>query len=860
MFVGFRVFFIALVLTIAGYACAQNLFFARGTVVDTTGAVVPGLSVAIHKRNGTPIAETKSDAMGNFTFTSLPAGDVVLSVPAAAGFAERTLPLHLTANVTGLRVSLTLASISQEITVGKSRRISTDSSSNRDTVSVSGDDLRKLPSFDMDYISTLSSFLDASSASSGGVTLIVDGIEMKSAGVSPSAIQEIRINNDPYTAEYSRPGRGRIEITTKPGSPEYHGEFNFLYRDSIFNAKNYFAATRPPETRRMFEGNFTGPVGNRGRTTFIASGEYGKRDIETVVNAHGPGGNIIENVPNPQLDTRSTLRVTHDFSTNHRLQMGYNFEYGTETNAGVGALVLPEAGTNEMGREDDLILNDRIIVTPNLINQFLVTLEKDEDNTSSVTNTQSIQVNGAFTGGGAQADVHRTENTIHVNEIVSWSHGKHYIRFGAQAPQVSKRAVDDQTNRLGTYQFNSLADYGQPNTGAHPNSFTQQQGPGRGLYWINELGAFVQDQVKFNARLQASFGLRYDWQTYISDNNNLSPRVSLAYAPGKGKTVVRIGSGLFYDRTGGDRPAIFKLHNGTVLDTIQIDQPAYPPASGTLFSSIPSNIVREASNLRAPYTIQSSIGVERQISKKTIVTATYRNSIQAKSFRSRDANAPILPPNHNPNVVYPRPNPSVGQIQQVESGGRQLLNALDLSLRGQVASWFSGQAQYTLSRVENNTGGIGLFPQDQYNPNNEWGRANFDRLHALNILGQIYPDHWLTLGVNASIYSGMPYTETTGTDDFQTNLNNARPNGVGRNTLQGKTTANLDLQWEHEFKLTKPANDDHARVITAGVSAFNVLNHPNFSGYIGAQNSPFFMQPTSAPNGRQIQLSVGFRF
>src|ERR1019366_7462596 len=84
------------------------------------------------------------------------------------------------------------------------------------------------------------------------------------------------------------------------------------------------------------------------------------------------------------------------------------------------------------------------------------------------------------------------------------------------------------------------------------------------------------------------------------------------------------------------------------------------------------------------------------------------------SFRSRDANAPILPANPNLNAVYARPNPNFGQIQQIESGGRQLFNALDLSFRGQAGRWFSGQAQYTLSRAENNTGSIRSFPQDQY--------------------------------------------------------------------------------------------------------------------------------------------------
>jgi outer membrane receptor protein involved in Fe transport len=514
-------------------------------------------------------------------------------VPAYLGFAPKTIPLHLTADMTGLRVTLASEVVKQSVTVGSDQPLSTESAANRDTVSISGDDLRKLPAFDLDYVSALSSFLDLSSVSSGGVTLIVDGIEMKSVGVSASAIQEVRINNDPYSAEFSRPGRGRIEVTTKPGSPNYHGEFNFLFRDAIFNAKNYFAVTRPPEVRRLFEGHFTGPVGHGQHTTFILSGEYGQRDTQAAVDAVELSGPVNLNVPTPQTNSQASMRVTHDFSPAHRLQVGYNYEANSNTSSGVGALVLPEVGTDTSFREDDLIFNDRIIISPTLINQLLITFEKDEDVTNSVTNARAIQVNGFFTGGGAQADSSRTENTIHVNEVVSWSHGRHYVRFGVQLPQFSRRAVDDHTNRLGTLSYASLANYPvNPATDlGTPQSFTAQQGIGRGIYWANEVGPFAQDQIKLNPRLQLTLGVRYDWVTYISDNNNFSPRLSLAYAPGKGKTILRLGAGVFYDRTGGDFPSIFKLHNGLVLDTAELLNPTAQQLAAGTFSAVPSTTV-----------------------------------------------------------------------------------------------------------------------------------------------------------------------------------------------------------------------------------------------------------------------------
>src|SRR5260370_10033402 len=109
----------------------------------------------------------------------------------------------------------------------------------------------------------------------------------------------------------------------------------------------------------------------------------------------------------------------------------------------------------------------------------------------------------AVAPGDDFVDVAKTENTIHVNEIITWSHGKHYIRAGVQLPQFSRRAVDDHTNRLGTFKFGSLSNY----TNNSPYVFTAQQVSVRTLYWINELSSFIQDQVKFNPKTQLSLQL-----------------------------------------------------------------------------------------------------------------------------------------------------------------------------------------------------------------------------------------------------------------------------------------------------------------------------------------------------------------
>src|SRR5436305_15193376 len=111
--------------------------------------------------------------------------------------------------------------------------------------------MNSLPVFDQDYVGAMSQFLDAGSIGTGGVTLVVNGMEQRNVGVSASAIQEVKINQNPYSAEFSRPGRGRIEALPNPSSQVYHGTFNFLFRDYHMNGRDPFAVIRPPEQRRI---------------------------------------------------------------------------------------------------------------------------------------------------------------------------------------------------------------------------------------------------------------------------------------------------------------------------------------------------------------------------------------------------------------------------------------------------------------------------------------------------------------------------------------------------------------------------------------------------------------------------------
>jgi hypothetical protein len=826
-----------------------------GIVVDSDGAAVPNIAVLLRTPHGGTVkgGNTISDTNGHFRLLHLASGDYQIQVPARYGFDLYQAPVHIVSGASSsLRIQLTLAAIAQNVTVAsETNQVDLDAAGNRDQVSTDAKMLEKVPVFDQNYIAALTPFLDQTGVATAGVTIIVDGVEMKGTGVSASAIAEAHINNDPYSAETNRPGKGRIEIITKPGTPQIHGTLNFTFRDSVFDAKNYFALSKPFEQKRIYEGSITGPLGFDHKTTFLLSGTRQEDNLQSIIHADTPSGIVSANVPTPLHDTEFAVRVSHEFSASHRISLQYNVSNTITRNQGVGGLVLSQTGVNVQSREDDVIFNDRIIISPTLLNQLQLFFEKDYDPTRSVLATQKIVVDGAFTTGGAQADLLATENNLKINDIVSWSHKHHYIKLGVNIPNLSRRAWEDHSNRTGTWNYSSLADY-QANT---PYSFTQQTGPGRTVFWINEIGSFIQDQIQLRPNLQASVGLRYDWQTYFKSIHDFAPRLSLAYSTKNHKTVIRGGAGLFYDRTGAQPIADLKRYNGIILRSFTILNPGYPNPypPDTDLTTLPTNLVQLAGDTHIPYTTNFSFGAERQLAKGMTFAAIYRGTIGIDLFRSRDVNAPPPP------FYDVRPNPSVGIVRQIESKGRQVGNALDLTLNGNAGRWFSGIAQYTFSHTNNNTSGIVWYPANQYSLAGEYGRADFDLRHRFNLLGTINEDHWLNLGIAAKLFSGTPYTETSGNDTFNTGILNARPAGVKRNTLQTAGNAELDLRWSRDLPL-RSKKTDRTPIFSMAIDAFNITNRSNYNSYVGNVQSSFFGQPTAALPARRMQFSARIKF
>src|SRR5215467_3825852 len=232
----------------------------HGQVTDPSGAVVPGATISLKNSSGLTVP-AKADGAGSYDIKNLPPGTYTLSV-SAKGFTKAALHLEIAAGQDKkLDLPLDIATKEEEVVVeSEGAKVSTNPDNNASTLVISGKDLDAL-SDDPDELQSELQALAGPSAGPNGGQIYIDGF---TGGQLPpkSSIREIRINQNPFSAQYDRMGFGRIEILTKPGTDKLHGQFFFNDNHALFGARNPFGArdaagnvVEPDFSSKMFNAN-----------------------------------------------------------------------------------------------------------------------------------------------------------------------------------------------------------------------------------------------------------------------------------------------------------------------------------------------------------------------------------------------------------------------------------------------------------------------------------------------------------------------------------------------------------------------------------------------------------------------------
>ena len=783
----------------------------RGQITDPSGAAIVGGSVQAIAADGSA-ATGKSGRDGNYEIKGITPGTYTILIQ-VAGFNdfEKDNVAITASQIAVVNAPMVIAGEKQQVVVNESTNGTTldvNPENNAGALILKGKDLDAL-SDDPDELQAELQALAGPSAGPNGGQIYIDGFT--GGQIPPKAsIREIRINQNPFSAEYDKLGYGRIEIFTKPGTDKFHGQILADGNDSAFNSRNPFAVSEPPYHTTFFSGNVSGPITKK--ASFFLDVE--RRDIDNVnvINAEILGANLVpsflsQSLENPSTRTTISPRIDWQLSPSNTLVARYRFVRSTKDNQGVGQFNLASQGYNETDTENVAQITDTQVISNRTVNETRFQFTLDQDNQISQNFQPTLNVLGAFTGGGNdQGSIFDNEKLYELQNYTSMSLGKHSLKFGAR---FRFYAVSNSTNSNfnGTYTFSSLAAYQTTVRGLAAGETPEQiraAGGGASQFAINsgtplinltqyDLEPYVQDDWHMRPSMTLSLGLRYETQSNISDHKDFAPRIGFAWGLGKNgkagapKTVIRAGFGIFYDRFLDEYVEDAERLNGVTQQEFDVNlpnfYPAIPPAS-TLGSSrsIPT-VDRLDPHLRAPYTIQSAAGVERQVTKYATVAVTYINSHGVHQLLSRNINAP-LPGTYDPTdpTSGVRPFGELENIYNFESDGLFNENQLITNFTLRVGSKLSLFGYYALTYADSNTAGATSFPANQYDLAANYGRAAFDVRNRLFIGGTYALPYGIRLSPFIIATSGSPFNITIGQDINGDSIFNDRPAFAGSRT------------------------------------------------------------------------------
>lgn len=819
-------------LFISSAVLAQQTGSLNGQVVDSLGASIVGATVTAVDSEGKE-KKAVTNQQGDFTINGLAPGTYIVRVTAEkfAFYENPEVEVKAGARET-LSVTMTVEGVAEQVEVSNDNQVSNDPNSDTGATVIKDKDLDALPD-DPDELEAALQALAGPSAGPNGGQIYIDGF---TGGRLPpkEAIREIRINQNPFSAEYDRLGFGRIEILTKPGSDKWRGQAFLNFNDESLNSRNPFALNRAPSQTRFYGGNISGPV-QKGKSSFFLDFNNREVDNNTVVNALvlDPTLNVTSfkqefQVPNRRITI--SPRFDYQINTNNTLVARYSFTKANVDNQGIGDTSLPTRAYETKNTQHEIRLTETMIINPRTVNETRFEYEINNRDQIGDNTIPTISVPFAFTGGGAQIGLsYNRARDWEIQNYTTTSFGKnseHAVKFGVRVRGIN---IDDRSenNFGGTFTFTNLDNYiATIQNTQTPFQYTVTAGNPLQSISQTDVGVFVTDDWRISPALTLSFGLRYENQNNISDNKNFAPRFSFAWSPGAGgarppKTVFRGGFGIFYDRFSENFSLQALRFNGVnqlnytvssvnpnpVLQQAALallTQPVFTvngvtnvPTIAQIQAVLPSSSVirRVADDLEAPYTGQIALGVERQLPARTTLSLFY---IAQKSFhqlRLRNINAPICPAQVNC-ANAPIPFAGQGNIYQYESSGILNQQQFIANFRTLLGAKFSLFGNYRLGYAKSDTDGAGSSPAYSYDLSDEYGRSSFDIRHNFFLGGNFTMPWNVSLSPFIIANSGRPFNIVRGIDTNGDLFLNERPTFgevAARCTALGLTNSFCDI-------------------------------------------------------------------
>jgi Carboxypeptidase regulatory-like domain/TonB dependent receptor len=531
-------------------------------------------------------------------------------------------------------------------------------------------------------------------------------------------------------------------------------------------------------------------------------------------------------VANPQTRTNLSPRIDYQLTPSNTLTARYQYFRDSETNSGVGQFALEGQGNNTLETEHTFQVTDTQTINPTTINEIRFQFIRDETLTTPVSTNVSLNVGGAFngygSGGGTQDDV---MNRYEFQNILYKNYSRHSLKFGGRF----RSTIDNNSNAQNfTGQFTFGSRQNPDSTvpcvaseqessgcispisayqitlqgldagltipqiqalGGGPSYYVQTAGAPFTSVEVIDLGLFAQDDWKIRPNLTFSYGLRYETQTHLAHTVDFAPRLGLAWGiDARGtkpaKTVLRVGYGIFYDRftynlllpqerfnIGAPAQTQYLIQNPTFFLS---GDPAcvpplpvpIPPTCAGASTGTESIDYKYNPNLHAPYTMQTGVTVERQLTRFANIALTYLNSRGVHQLYTDNIN-PIDPA--NPTSTPPNP------LFQYESEGIFKQNQFIVNGSVRMGAKLSVWGYYVLNYANSDTSGPTTLISIPGEPWKDYGRSSYDYRHRVFLGGTMGLPYAFRLSPFMVYSSGVPFNITTGTDPFGDSEYNVRP-------------------------------------------------------------------------------------
>lgn len=849
------------------------------TVVDPSGAVVPGATVTVTGAEDATktavIPPANTTGVGIATISDLKPGryDIKAEFP---GFETRVLAdVRLRPGDNKQVAVLQLSKLETAVTVGQDKQAAAaDPRGTSFGTTLTREEIEALSD---DPVILQQQLNDMAGP---GAVIRVDGFE-GSPLPAKAQIRSIRISRDQFAAEFHSAGGVSIEIITQPGLGPLRYNASGLARNGDLSARSPFVAEKGPEQNMRYGFGVGGGL-IKNKSSFNLN-VFGSDAYDTPnLNAALPDGSVVSQPLNLHAQHNNLFvngQMDYALTIDQTLRFGYNLTRFTNDNLGVGGYDGPGRAYSNENTSSNIRVQHYGPIGRRMFSRSRLQLFITDTGTQSATNAPTIRVNDAFTSGGAQLAGGDHTRRLNLGSDLDYVRGKHSIRTGIVFDAAWTRS-DSTSNYLGTYTFESLDAY---NAG-QPSNYTRRIGDPNISYRLFDGSFYTQDDYRIRKNLTLSAGVRYEIQSHVSDKLNFGPRVGLTWAPFKGgQTTLRGSAGLFYDWMPTSTYDQTLRVDGQRQQEINIVDPSYPDP-GTSGEIPPTNRYVLDPAYHLPRTTRVSAGIDQGLLKVIRVSATYSYQHGSDLARGLNLNAP---------VGGVRPDPAYATVVDVVSDASSWQHQLQIdgtinpgallpAFKGPRINWKRTTVfvNYTIAKTENNTDGPFSVPATG-SLALERGPSADDIRHRANVTFNNQIVRNVIVSVNLNVQSGAPYTILTGSDDNGDGIFNDRPAGVGRNTLRGDMQANVNVLLGYQFAFGRTAplppgigvfgggNTAQVRTFDQGTAryrlslflqAFNLANRANYIGYSGTLLSPFFGQPTAVRDMRKIELGMGLQF